>query len=481
MGIGSVAVYSEADANAPHVRDGRRGVLPRRRAGRRELSAPGAHPRSRAPAGAKAIHPGYGFLSENAGFAEACEARGHRLHRADARADARLRAQAHGARAGASMRPAAAAGHAICCADLPAALAAAERIGYPGDAQEHRRRRRHRHAPLQRRARARASPSPPCSAWPPATSAMRGVFLEKFVARARHIEVQIFGDGRGTVIALGERDCSVQRRNQKVIEESPAPGLERRDARASCAAAAVRLGEAVGYRSAGTVEFVYDADAGAVLLPRSEHAPAGGARRHRGSRRHRPGGVDDPHRGGRAAGSGARIGIEPRGHAIQARVYAEDPARNFRPVERPADARRTTRANGRARRWLGRDRHRSHARYYDPHARQDHRARRDARRSPSPSSRAALRRSRASTASRPTSPICVSVLRASGVRRRRADHRAAGQPRTRRRPASKCWSAGTHDHGAGLAGTPGLLGRRRAALGPDGCAGAATRQSHGRQ
>ncbi len=87
-----------------------------------------------------------------------------------------------------------------------------------------------------------------------------GVFLEKFLARARHIEVQMFGDGRGTVIALGERDCSVQRRNQKVIEESPAPGLS--DAtRRELAAAAVRLGEAVDYRSAGTVEFVYDVDA----------------------------------------------------------------------------------------------------------------------------------------------------------------------------------------------------------------------------
>ena len=77
-----------------------------------------------------------------------------------------------------------------------------------------------------------------------------GVFLEKFVARARHIEVQIFGDGRGTVIALGERDCSVQRRNQKVIEESPAPGLDEAT-RSELHAAAVRLGEAVDYRSAG--------------------------------------------------------------------------------------------------------------------------------------------------------------------------------------------------------------------------------------
>ena len=93
-----------------------------------------------------------------------------------------------------------------------------------------------------------------------------GVFLEKFVERARHIEVQVFGDGRGQVVALGERDCSAQRRNQKVIEETPAPGPRRRDPRAPCCETAVRLAEAVNYRSAGTVEFVLDADTGAFYF-----------------------------------------------------------------------------------------------------------------------------------------------------------------------------------------------------------------------
>ena len=87
-----------------------------------------------------------------------------------------------------------------------------------------------------------------------------GMYLEKFVPRARHIEVQIFGDGAGAVIALGERDCSAQRRNQKVIEETPAPGLTQQT-RARLLDAAVRLGKAVRYRSAGTVEFIYDNDA----------------------------------------------------------------------------------------------------------------------------------------------------------------------------------------------------------------------------
>src|SRR5258706_16275850 len=84
-----------------------------------------------------------------------------------------------------------------------------------------------------------------------------GIYLEKYVERARHVEVQIFGDGRGSVAALGERDCSVQRRNQKVIEETPAPGLGSA-VRQRLLQAAVQLGKAVSYQSAGTVEFIYD-------------------------------------------------------------------------------------------------------------------------------------------------------------------------------------------------------------------------------
>ena len=118
-----------------------------------------------------------------------------------------------------------------------------------------------------------------------------GVFLERFVARARHVEVQIFGDGQGDVVALGERDCSVQRRNQKVIEETPAPGLAHAT-RERSATPRVRLGRAVSYRSAGTVEFVYDDDTRRVLLPRGQHPPAGRARRDRRGHRHRSGRVD---------------------------------------------------------------------------------------------------------------------------------------------------------------------------------------------
>ena len=86
------------------------------------------------------------------------------------------------------------------------------------------------------------------------------VYLERFVAEARHVEVQIFGDGKGGVVALGERDCSLQRRNQKVVEETPAPGLQRCDAQRGCTRPRSRSARAVTYESAGTVEFIYDVE-----------------------------------------------------------------------------------------------------------------------------------------------------------------------------------------------------------------------------
>ncbi|HYP80913.1 MAG TPA: 5-oxoprolinase/urea amidolyase family protein, partial [Steroidobacteraceae bacterium] len=156
-----------------------------------------------------------------------------------------------------------------------------------------------------------------------------GVFLEKFVAHARHIEVQLFGDGRGEVIALGERDCSMQRRNQKVIEETPAPGLTPQ-VRAGLLDAAVRLGKAVQYRSAGTVEFVYDADSGAYYFLevntrlQVEHGVT-----------EEIFGVDLVEWMVKLASGDlpdlAGFKATPRGHAVQARLYAEDPSRGFRP------------------------------------------------------------------------------------------------------------------------------------------------------
>ena len=327
LGLQSVAIYSEADAHAPHVRhaDEAYCVGP----------APAAESYLRQErileiarqTGAEAIHPGYGFLSENAAFAAACETAGvvfigptpAQMREFGLKHTARELAQ----RAGLPLLPGT-----DLLADLPAALAAAQDIGYPvmlkstaggggigmrrcNDARE----LEESFAAVQRLAAGNFSNA--------------GVFLEKFVAQARHIEVQIFGDGRGQVIALGERDCSVQRRNQKVIEESPAPGLD--DAtRAELHEAAARLGNSVGYRSAGTVEFVYDAGNSRFYFLevntrlQVEHGVT-----------EEVGGIDLVDWMIRtAAGSPPDLDsfrFQARGHAIQARVYAEDPARNFRP------------------------------------------------------------------------------------------------------------------------------------------------------
>ena len=156
-----------------------------------------------------------------------------------------------------------------------------------------------------------------------------GIFLEKFVAHARHIEVQIFGDGKGRVLALGERDCSAQRRNQKVIEETPAPGLTDKQ-RAGLFAAAIQLGQAVQYRSTGTVEFVFDADTGAYYFLevntrlQVEHGVTEECT-----------GVDLVEWMVRlAAGDASFLDTyqhHPRGHSIQVRIYAEDANKNFQP------------------------------------------------------------------------------------------------------------------------------------------------------
>ena len=156
-----------------------------------------------------------------------------------------------------------------------------------------------------------------------------GLFLEKYVARGRHIEVQIFGDGKGNVIALGERDCSAQRRHQKVIEETPAPNLPDKT-RAALWQTACRLGQSVKYESAGTVEYLYDAETNGFYFLEVN------------TRLQVEHGVTEQVTGvdlvewmvRQAAGEMPPLdqnSIEPKGASIQARLYAEDPGRDFRP------------------------------------------------------------------------------------------------------------------------------------------------------
>lgn len=327
LGVGSVAVYSEADAHSLHVAEADEAVL--------LGPAPVAESylkidkllEAARATGAQAIHPGYGFLSENADFAEAVEAAGmafvgptpQQMREFGLKHTARAIAEQHGVP--------------LCpgtglLANADEAAEAAERIGYPvmlkstaggggigmrvcwsaGELVE-------AFASVQRLSRSNFKES--------------GIFLEKFVARARHIEVQIFGDGNGRVIALGERDCSAQRRNQKVIEETPAPGISE-EQRAALCEAAIKLGEAVKYRSAGTVEFVFDADTGeAYFLEvntrlQVEHGVTEEVT-----------GVDLVEWMVRlAAGDTSFFESyvhQPRGHSIQVRIYAEDANKNFQP------------------------------------------------------------------------------------------------------------------------------------------------------
>jgi urea carboxylase len=342
MQIASVAIYSEADANALHVRQadesfcvGPADVALSYLNQQRILDIAEA-------CGAVAIHPGYGFLSENAGFAESCEAAGIAFigPTPQQMRDFGLK---HTARALAQANDLPLLSGSGLLQDIDAALAEAQRIGYPVMLKSTAggggigMQQCHSPAELQRGFE---------SVRRLAANNFRdsGVFLEKYLANARHIEVQIFGDGKGTVIALGERDCSIQRRNQKVIEETPAPGLTA-TTRDALHTAAIRLGRAVNYRSAGTVEFVFDADTTRFYFLevntrlQVEHGVT-----------EEVGGIDLVEWMIRvAAGTPPALGLHrhvPQGHAIQARVYAEDPARGFRPssglltrVQLPADMR----------------------------------------------------------------------------------------------------------------------------------------------
>jgi urea carboxylase len=327
MGVKSVAVYSEADRHAAHVSAAGEAIA--------IGPAPAAQSYLRTDVileaarrtGAEAIHPGYGFLSENPDFAEACEAAGIRFI-GPRPEQMRAFGLKHKARELASKANVPLAPGSGLIPDIASAKAEAERIGYPvmlkstaggGGIGLQLVSRAVDLAPtferVERLARNNFKDG--------------GIFLEKYVARGRHIEVQIFGDGEGRVLALGERDCSAQRRNQKVIEETPAPGLS--DAtRQELWATAVRLGESVGYESAGTVEFLYDSDTGAFYFLEVN------------TRLQVEHGVTEEVLGvdlvewmvRQAAGELVLPGqadIKPRGASIQVRLYAEDPGQDFRP------------------------------------------------------------------------------------------------------------------------------------------------------
>lgn len=327
--VKGVAVYSEADRASLHVSHADEAVsLGEGAAAATYLDVPKLLAIATST-GVQAIHPGYGFLSENAAFAEACEAAGIAFV-GPTPEQLRVFGLKHTARALAKAQGVPMLEGTELLEDLEAALKAGETVGYP--------------VMLKSTAGGGGIGMRVCrsaSELAEAFDAVKrlgqnnfsdaGVFIEKYIQRARHLEVQIFGDGQGDVIALGVRDCSVQRRNQKVLEETPAPNLPEGMAEALCTAA-ITLGKAVNYRSAGTVEFVYDSEAQHFYFLevntrlQVEHGVT-----------EQVWGVDlvrwmiELAAGDLPPLAELAKHLKPQGHAIQARLYAEDPGRDFQP------------------------------------------------------------------------------------------------------------------------------------------------------
>ncbi|MEO0999953.1 MAG: acetyl-CoA carboxylase biotin carboxylase subunit, partial [Pseudomonadota bacterium] len=327
MGIGTVAVYSDADRAARHVEMADEAV---------HIGAPPATesyiniPRvmaAIAETGAEAVHPGYGFLSERAEFAEALAAAGVAFigppkGAIEAMGD-KITSKKIAAEAGVSTVP----GHMGLIEDADEAIRIAEEIGYP----------------VMIKASAGGGGKGMRIAWD-ADGVREGfqsskneaaasfgddrIFIEKFVTTPRHIEIQVLADQHGNCIHLGERECSIQRRNQKVVEEAPSPFLTP-ETRAAMGAEAVALAQAVGYASAGTVEFIVDAERNFYFLEMNtrlqvEHPVTELVT-----------GLDLVEEMIRvAAGEPLHLtqdDVTMTGWAVESRLYAEDPYRNFLP------------------------------------------------------------------------------------------------------------------------------------------------------
>ncbi|HMJ54601.1 MAG TPA: urea carboxylase [Polyangiaceae bacterium] len=324
LGIRSVAVYSEADAHSRHVREADEAISIGASRAKESYLNPTRILEAAQRTGAQAIHPGYGFLSENADFAQACGDAGMAFIGPTAE-QIRVFGRKHLAReiaerAGVPLVP----GTSLL-SDADDARSQAERLGYPvmlkSTAGGGGIGLRICHQPGELAAAFEAVER---------LGALHfggtGAYLEKLILRARHIEVQIFGDGAGNVLALGDRDCSAQRRHQKVVEETPAPNLSAA-VRQELFGAAISLGRLVRYASAGTVEFVLDADGShfyflevntrlQVEHPVTEEVL----------------GIDLVEWMIRQAeGRPFPLVPEARGAAIEARIYAEDPGKDHQP------------------------------------------------------------------------------------------------------------------------------------------------------
>ncbi|MEU0566321.1 biotin carboxylase N-terminal domain-containing protein [Nonomuraea sp. NPDC005983] len=333
LGLRAVAVYSDADADLPFVREADEAVLIGPANPAQSYLDTDKVLRAARDTGAKAVHPGYGFLSENAAFARAVIDAGmvwigpspESIDQMGDKINARNLMEDAGVPVAAGTREP--------VTDLGLALEAAERIGYPvmvktaggggGIGMSVARDEEGLGKAFEQAARA-AARFAAAAGGEGGALAGPAILLERYIERARHVEVQILGLPDGRVLALGERDCSVQRRHQKVVEESPSPGITP-ELRERMLAAAVRAGEAVGYLGAGTVECLVDADKqDFVFLEMNtrlqvEHPVTELVT-----------GLDLVELQLRvAAGESPEVRVVPSGHAVEFRVYAEDPKRFF--------------------------------------------------------------------------------------------------------------------------------------------------------
>ncbi|OLP45376.1 acetyl-CoA carboxylase biotin carboxylase subunit [Rhizobium oryziradicis] len=327
LGIATVAVYSDADANALHVKMADEAVHIGPSPSNQSYIVIEKILDAIKQTGADAVHPGYGFLSENAAFAEALDKAGvifigPPVGAIQAMGD-KITSKKLAAEAGVSTVP----GHMGLIADADEAVKIAGEIGYP----------------VMIKASAGGGGKGMRIAWNEAEAregfqsskneAMNSfgddrIFIEKFVTEPRHIEIQVLGDKHGTVLYLGERECSIQRRNQKVIEEAPSPFLDEAT-RKAMGEQAVALSKAVGYHSAGTVEFIVDGNRNFYFLEMNtrlqvEHPVTELIT-----------GLDLVEQMIRVAAGEelafAQDDVVLNGWAIESRLYAEDPYRNFLP------------------------------------------------------------------------------------------------------------------------------------------------------
>ena len=327
MGIATVAVYSDADRDALHVEMADDAI------------AIGPPPATQSyldiekiiaacrQSGAEAVHPGYGFLSERAAFAAALAKSGIVFIGPNAKAIAAMGDKIESKKAAARAKVSTVPGHLGVIEDDKQAIAIAEQIGFPvmikasaGGGGKGMRIALNKAEVAENFARARSEAK--------SSFGDDRVFLEKFITDPRHVEIQVLGDKHGNVIYLGERECSIQRRNQKVIEEAPSPLLDDKT-RKQMGEQAVALAKAVGYDSAGTVEFVAGQDRSFYFLEMNtrlqvEHPVTELVT-----------GIDLVEQMIRiAAGEPLKLkqgDIKLSGWAVESRIYAEDPYRNFAP------------------------------------------------------------------------------------------------------------------------------------------------------